>query len=33
MLPAMGFGWVALFNTILGSGRFGIDYLISKKFL
>jgi putative oxidoreductase len=31
MLPAAGFGWVALFTMILGSGRFGIDYLISKK--
>lgn len=31
MLPALGFGWVSLFTTILGSGRFGIDYLISKK--
>jgi putative oxidoreductase len=31
MLPAAGFAWVALFTMILGSGRFGIDYLISKK--
>jgi putative oxidoreductase len=31
MLPAAGFGWVALFTMVLGSGRFGIDYLISKK--
>ena len=31
MLPALGFLWVALYNFILGSGRFGIDYLISKK--
>ena len=31
MLPAAGFGWVALFTMILGSGRFGIDYLIFKK--
>jgi len=30
-LAAMGFLWVAIFNLILGSGRFGIDYLISKK--
>ena len=30
-LPAMGFLWVALFNLITGSGRFGVDYLISKK--
>jgi putative oxidoreductase len=32
MLPAAGFAWVALFTMVLGSGRFGIDYLISKKF-
>jgi putative oxidoreductase len=31
MLPAAGFAWVAVFTMILGSGRFGIDYLISKK--
>jgi putative oxidoreductase len=31
MLPAMGFLWVSLFTLYLGSGRFGIDYLISKK--
>jgi putative oxidoreductase len=31
MLPAMGFLWVGVFTFILGSGRFGIDYLISKK--
>ena len=30
-LPALGFLWVSLFTLILGSGRFGIDYLISKK--
>lgn len=30
MLPAMGFCWVALYTTILGSGRFGIDYLLTK---
>ena len=28
MMPAMGFLWVAIQNLILGSGRFGIDYLI-----
>ncbi len=32
MLPAMGFLWVSIFNLITGSGRFGIDYLISKKY-
>jgi putative oxidoreductase len=31
MLPAIGFLWVALYNLCLGSGRFGIDHLISKK--
>lgn len=31
MLPALGFLWVALFYLFLGSGRFGLDYLISKK--
>ena len=31
MLPAIGFLWVALYSLILGSGRFGLDYLISKK--
>jgi putative oxidoreductase len=30
-LPAMGFLWVGLFYMILGSGRFGVDYLINKK--
>lgn len=31
MLPAMGFLWVSIYHLYLGSGRFGIDYLISKK--
>nr|WP_321234116.1 DoxX family protein [uncultured Psychroserpens sp.] len=31
ILPALGFLWVALYNLVLGSGRFGIDYIISKK--
>ncbi len=31
MLPAMGFLWIAMYNLYLGSGRFGMDYLISKK--
>jgi putative oxidoreductase len=30
-LPAMGFLWVAFQSVVLGSGRFGLDYLISKK--
>ena len=32
MLPAAGFAWVSLYTMIMGSGRFGIDYFISKKF-
>ncbi len=31
MLPAMGFLWVSLYHLFLGSGRFGIDYLISQS--
>ncbi len=31
MLASLGFLWINLFTMILGSGRFGIDYLISKK--
>jgi len=31
MLPAMGIMWVALYNLVIGSGRFGIDYFISKQ--
>jgi putative oxidoreductase len=31
MLPAMGFLWIAIYNLYLGSGRFGLDYLISGK--
>lgn len=30
-LPAMGFLWIGVFYMILGSGRFGIDYLFTKK--
>lgn len=30
-LPALGFLWVSLYTLVLGSGRFGADYLISKK--
>ena len=32
MLPALGFLWVSLFTTVLGSSRFGIDFLLSKKY-
>ncbi|RMB58511.1 DoxX family protein [Dokdonia sinensis] len=31
ILPAMSFLWVAIFHLYLGSGRFGLDYLLSKK--
>ncbi len=31
MLPALGFLWVSIYALIIGSGRFGIDYFISKK--
>ena len=31
LLPAMGFLWVSIYNLYFGSGRFGLDYLISKK--
>ena len=30
-LAAMGFLWIAMFYLILGSGRFGIDYLLTRK--
>jgi len=29
VLPAVSFLWVSMYNLILGSGRFGLDYLIS----
>ena len=31
MLPAASFLWMAIYNLFLGSGRFGLDYIISKK--
>ena len=30
-LPAMGFLWASISTVILGSGRFGIDYLLTKN--
>lgn len=30
-LPAMGFLWIGIFYMLLGSGRFGIDYLVTKN--
>lgn len=29
-LPALGFLWVSLYSLTVGSGRFGLDYLIVK---
>lgn len=31
-LPALGFLWIGVFYMILGSGRFGFDYLLTKNF-
>lgn len=31
-LPALGFAWVALYTSVLGCGRFGIDYLITRTY-
>ena len=31
MMPALGILWVSMFHLILGSGKFGIDYLITNK--
>ncbi|MFN4006272.1 MAG: DoxX family protein [Chitinophagaceae bacterium] len=31
MLPALGFLWLSLYTMLMGSGRFGLDYLIAKK--
>ncbi len=31
ILPAMSFLWIAVYNLYLGSGRFGLDYLLVKK--
>ena len=31
ILPALAFLWVALFTMVLGSGKFGIDYLLTRK--
>jgi putative oxidoreductase len=32
MLPAMGFLWIAIYASVMGSGRFGFDNFISQKF-
>ena len=31
LLPAIGFLWISIYSIVLGSGKFGVDYLISKK--
>jgi putative oxidoreductase len=31
LLPAMGFLWVAVYALVLGSGRFGLDQLLSGR--
>lgn len=31
LLPATGFLWISIYSIALGSGKFGIDYLISRK--
>jgi putative oxidoreductase len=31
MLPAMGFLWISIYSFVLGSGKFGVDYFLSKK--
>jgi putative oxidoreductase len=30
-LPAMGFLWLSIVYMVIGSGRFGLDYLISRN--
>jgi len=31
MLPAMGFLWLSIYTLVLGSGKLGLDYPLSKK--
>lgn len=31
MMPGMGIMWIALITLIMGSGKLGIDYIITKK--
>lgn len=33
MLPAMGFLWVAIYQMVLGSGRFGLDFICARTSL
>ena len=32
VLPALGFLWMSMYTLAIGSGRFGLDYLITKHF-
>ena len=32
LLPALGFLWIAIYTMVFGSGKIGLDYLISKSF-
>ncbi len=31
LLPAIGFLWIAIYSLVLGSGKYGVDYLLHKK--
>lgn len=31
LLPAAGFLWVGIYHVVIGSGRLGIDYIITKS--
>lgn len=31
ILPALGFLWIAIYALLFGSGKIGIDYLLTKK--
>jgi putative oxidoreductase len=30
-LPSLGFAWVAVYHLVLGSGRFGVDHLLTRR--
>lgn len=31
LLPAAGFLWIAIYSVLFGSGKFGLDHLITRK--
>jgi putative oxidoreductase len=31
LLPAIGFLWISIYSIVLGSGKFGLDFWISRK--